>query len=167
MIGELQSKIIAEGQATQKLYEEFSEWCEEQSKNLMFEIKTGKQEGADLKAVIAEEGALIETSTAKVEEFSAEIATDEADLKAATDIREKEAADFGADEKEGMEIISTLERAIKILSKGGASMLQLQGTKNVAQALKAMVQAEVLNSADSERLTALVQQESDDDDDEP
>jgi hypothetical protein len=167
MISELQSKIIGEGETAQKLYEEFSEWCEEQSKNLMFEIKTGKQEVQDLKAVIVEEGALIETSTAKVEDLSAEIASDEADLKAATDIREKEGADFAAEEKEGMEIISTLQRAIKIISKGGASMLQLQGTKNVAQALKAMVQAEVLNSADSERLTALVQQESDDDDDEP
>merc|ERR1719229_2117409 len=168
MIGELQSKIIGEGEETQKLYEEFSEWCEEQSKNLAYEIKTGKAEVEDLEAKIGEEEAIIEAETAKVEEFSAEVASDEADLKAATDIRTKEAADFAAEEKEGMEIISTLTRAIKILEKelkGGAAMLQLQGAKNVANALQAMVQAEVLNSADSERLTALVQSAQDSDDD--
>merc|ERR1719229_1692746 len=130
MIGELQSKIIGEGEETQKLYEEFSEWCEEQSKNLAYEIKTGKAEVEDLEAKIGEEEAIIEAETAKVEEFSAEVASDEADLKAATDIRTKEAADFAAEEKEGMEIISTLTRATAILERemqaGGASMLQLR-----------------------------------------
>ena len=51
------------GGSLQASTEEFSEWCEEQSKNLMFEIKTGKQEIEDLKAVIAEESAIIETET--------------------------------------------------------------------------------------------------------
>jgi chromosome segregation ATPase len=168
MIAELQSKIISEGQAAQKIYEEYSEWCEEQAKNLQFEIKTGKAEIEDLKAVIGEETAVIESLTAKVDQLSGDIATDEADLKAATAIREKEAADFGAEEKEGMEIIDTLQRAIRILEKemkGGASMLRLKSAQNVAQALSAMVKASVFNSADAGRLTALVQSSSDSDDD--
>jgi hypothetical protein len=170
MIGELQSKIIAEGETAQKIYAEYSEWCEEEAKNLQYEIKTGKAELEDLKATIGEEAAIIESLTAKVDELSGDIATDEADLKAATAIREKEAADFGAEEKEGMEIIDTLQRAIRILEKemkGGASMLQLKNAKNVAEALSVMVRATAFNSADAGRLTALVQssQDSADEDD--
>merc|ERR1719443_2331704 len=52
MVGDLQQKIIAEGQAAQKTYDEFAEWCEDEAKNLQFEIKTGKAEAEDLGAVI-------------------------------------------------------------------------------------------------------------------
>ena len=55
MISELQGKVLAEGETAQKEYEEFSEWCEENSKNLQFEIKTGKGEVEELTATIEEE----------------------------------------------------------------------------------------------------------------
>merc|ERR1719473_885626 len=82
MISDLQTKIIGEGEKAQKVYEEFSEWCEERSKTLSFEIKTGKGEVADLKAAIAFEASTIASLTTKIEELSAALATDEADLKA-------------------------------------------------------------------------------------
>ena len=44
MLGDLQAKIIGEGNDAQKVYDEFSEFCEERSRNLGFEIKTGKAE---------------------------------------------------------------------------------------------------------------------------
>merc|ERR1719329_916967 len=62
-----------------------------------------------------------------------------------------------------------LERATSILSKemaGGASMLQLQNTKSVTDALAVLVQASALGSADASRLTALVQTEQDSSDEE-
>merc|ERR1719199_99942 len=46
-----------------------------------------------------------------------------------------------------------------------ASMLQLKGVTNIADALSAMVQASALSSADASRLTALVQTEQDSGDD--
>merc|ERR1740127_185495 len=65
-----------------------------------------------------------------------------------------------------------LERAISILSKemakqDSASMLQIKNAKSLTDALSVMVQASVLSSADSSRLTALVQTENDDSDAEP
>merc|ERR1719399_1670386 len=47
---------------------------------------------------------------------------------------------------------------------GSASMLQLKSATNVADALKVMVQASVLSSADASRLTALVQTDDGDSD---
>merc|ERR1712045_63932 len=94
LMSDMQTKIIGEGEAAHALYAEFAEMCGERSKNLQFEIKTGKGEIADLKAVIDEETATAESLTTKVEELTASIATDEADLDAATKIRANESADF-------------------------------------------------------------------------
>jgi len=170
MIGDLQAKIISEGQDAQKVYDEYSEFCETRSRELSYEIKTGKGQSNDLTATIENEAATAESLNAKIEELSGAISSDEADLKAATDIRKKENTAFLAEEKELVEVIGTVERAIGILekelAKGGASMMQMQSTKNVVQALAVMVEATSLSSADASKLTALIQntQESDSED---
>merc|ERR1719316_1929459 len=82
MISDLEAKVIGEGEQAHKIYAEFSEWCEDRSREVGFEIKTGKAEVADLKATIDQQSALIGSLNAKIEELSASIATDEADLKA-------------------------------------------------------------------------------------
>merc|ERR1719158_1251892 len=109
MIGDLQAKIIGEGNSAQKVYDEFSEFCEDRSRELGFEIKTGKQGVKDLNAAIAKEAATADSLNAKIEELSSAISVDEADLKAATDIRNKENAAFEAEAKELTEVIGTLE----------------------------------------------------------
>jgi len=125
-----------------------------------------------LSATIEKETANAAALSTKIEELSGSIASNEADLAAATKIRNEEAADFAVEEKETTEVIGMLERAIAILEremkKGGASMMQLQNTKTVVDALSALVQASVISSADSKRLAALVQssQESQDSEDE-
>lgn len=167
MIGDLESKIIKEGEDAHKVYAEFAEWCEDTSKDTMFEIKTGKQEVADLKAAIEKEAANIAVQESTIEKLAGEIATDEADLKAATEIRDKEEAVFTAEEKDLMETIDTLQRAIGIIEKemnGGASMMQLKKAATVTEALSLMVEAESLSSADGKKLAALVQTQNDDED---
>merc|ERR1719456_1558111 len=167
MLSELQAKILKEGAAAQKVYEEFAEYCEDTSKDLGFEIKTGKSEVADLQATIDAETGKINALEAKIEETAAGIAVDEKDLKAATEIREKEAADFAATEADLSETIDVLERAIAILEREmakGASMLQLKSAGSVVEALKVLVSGSALSSADAGRLTALVQSSSQEDD---
>merc|ERR1719420_2469659 len=157
MMSDLQQKVIKEGEASQKIYDEFAEWCEEESKNLQFEIKTGKAEAEEL--------------TATIDELSASIATDEADLAAATKIREKENADFLAVEADLVDTVDALERAIGILERemaktGGAAFLQLKKADNVVAALKLLVQSASISSSDGARLTSFLQsqQESEDND---
>merc|ERR1719333_1856812 len=169
MIADLEAKIIGEGNDAQKVYDEFAEFCEDRSKELGFEIKTGKAEVKELEAAIADEAAKQESLNAKIEELSAAISTDEQDLKAAGEIRAKELAAFEAEEKELVDVIGTLERAIGILEKelaktGAASMMQLQSAGTVAQVLAVMVEATSLSTADATKLTALLQssQESED-----
>jgi len=164
MISDLQSKVIAEGTAAQKTYNEYAEFCEDKARNIGFEIKTGKASIAELKATIESESATIEASASKIEELSSDISSDEADLKAATGVRKKEKADFAAEEAELTATIDALERAISILSKemakGAASMLQLNTASSVTDALAALVNAASLGAEDGAKLTALVQERS-------
>merc|ERR1719288_250624 len=161
LMSDMQTKIIAEGEAAHATYAKFSEMCEERSKNLQFEIKTGKGEVADLKAAIDEETAIAASLDTKVEELTASIATDEADLDAATTIRAKESADFLAEEKELSEVIDSLQRAIGILekemAKHGASMMQIKNAGSLARTLQVLVEASTLSSADAKSIQALVQ----------
>ena len=149
-----------------KVYDEFAEFCEDRSRELGFEIKTGKQGVKDLEAAIANEAATIESLNAKIEELASGIATDEADLKSATDIRTKEQGAFEAEEKELIDVIGTLARAVGIIEKemaktGSASMMQMQSATSVVQALAVMVEATSLSSADASKLTALLQNSQD------
>merc|ERR1719251_225063 len=170
LLSDMQTKIIGEGEAAHAIYAEFAEMCEERSKNLQFEIKTGKAEIADLKAAIEKEVATAAALDTKVEELTASIATDEADLEAATKIRKKENADFLAEEKELTEVIDALQRAIAILeremAKHGASMMQLKNAGSLEKVLRLLVEASSLTSADANGIAALVQtqQASDDGD---
>jgi len=161
LMSDMQTKIIAEGEAEHAIYSEFAEMCEERSKDLGFEIKTGKGEIAHLKAVIDEETAIVAALETKVEELTASIATDESDLDAATKIRKKESTDFLSEEKELSEVIDSLQRAIGILekemAKHGASMMQIKNAGSLAKTLQTLVDASTLTSADAKGIAALVQ----------
>jgi len=170
MMSELQQKIIKEGEVAQKVYDEFAEWCEEESKNLQFEIKTGKSEAEDLTSTIDKAVSDIKAGEEAIEELAAKIATAEADLKAATEIRDKEHSDFLAVEADLVDTVDALERAIGILeremAKTGGAFLQLKKADSIVAALKLLVQSAAISSSDGARLTAFLQskEESGDDD---
>jgi chromosome segregation ATPase len=161
LLSNLQGKVTAEGEAAKKTYDEFAAYCEDRSKDLNFDIKTGKSDVAELQASIGLEEALASKLSAKIQELGDSIGTDTADLEAATAIRKREGSDFAAEEKEQAEVISTLQRAIAVLEKemqrGGASMMQLARDNSIVEALETLVQASTLNTADVNKLTALLQ----------
>jgi len=168
MMSDLATKIIAEGAECQKNYEEYSEWCEDRSKELGFEIKTGKQNKADLEATIVEETSSAQGLTTKIDELASDISSNEADLAAAAKIRSTEAADFAASSKELKSTIDMVERAITVIEKemsgGGASMMQLKNAGSLAQALMIMSKASMISAGDAKALHSFVQTNSDDDD---
>jgi len=171
MLSDLESKIVQEGEVVQKEYAEYSEFCEDRSRNVGFEIKTGNADVEELQAAIASEKATSASLQTKVEELVGSISGDEADLKAATEIRGKETKTFGAEEKDLVETIDMLQRASALLERqmqGGASMMQLKHAGNLVEVFKTMVQASLIQASDASKLTAFVQnaqKETEDDDD--
>jgi len=166
MISDLESKVIGEGEESQKAYDEFAEFCEDRNTEVSNEIKTGKAQVEDLSATIDKEAADIETLSAKIEDLASTTSTAEKELKEATDIRTSENSEFVKVEKDLEETIDTIKRASGIIEKemqGGASFAQLSGAQNLASALDVLVQASAVRSADAARLTSLLQSSTDSD----
>jgi peptidoglycan hydrolase CwlO-like protein len=163
LLTELSAKVTKEGDAEAKAFAEYSEWCDDTFTDKGFEIKTATSTKETLEAKISKLTGDIESMESKISELAADIATSSVDLKNATTIRDGEAADFAASEKELMEVIDTLGRAVtlisKEMSKKGSAFAQL-GSKDFSGLLKSLdslVDAAALTGADKQRLTALVQ----------
>merc|ERR1719440_1681376 len=97
------------------------------------------------------------------------VARNEQDLAAATEIRDKEHADFVASDTELAETIDMLGRAIGIIAKEmkGSSFAQISkgAVKELVSTLEVVARASVVSSDDQEKLTALIQAADEDGDD--
>merc|ERR1719271_1749727 len=141
--------------------------CHDDSMDLKFSIETGKKDVERAKATIADEEAKIGAAEAKIEELSTTIATGEKDLASATEIREKENADFQKLEKELMEAVSMLERAYSIIEREMAKTGFIQGKASmdkVMNALDAVIMSAGVNGADKAKVQALLQSTQGDED---
>jgi len=139
---------------------------------LNFEIKTAKKNKEKLTAKIGELTSDIEVGSSKIEDLASAISTNEGELKDATTIRNKEAADFAASESELADSVDTLGRAIGILSremaKNPASFAQMDTSHaaGAVQAFAAILEAAAFPVKDQTRLAAMIQaQQADQSDD--
>jgi len=167
LLTSLQAKIVKEGEAEQKTYEEFSQYCNDESMETKFEIKTGESDVERSKATIADNTAKIGAAEAKIEELSTTLATSAADLKAATEIRDKEHADFVKMDADLAETVDMLTRAIGIIEREMAKTAFTQtsaGMDKVVDALNGLLNAASVNAMDKVKITALVQAQSGDED---
>jgi chromosome segregation ATPase len=163
LMSALETKIVKEGEAEAKAFKEFFDWCDSASQNLNNEIKTAKTKEEKLNAQIGELTSDLEVGTSKIEQLSTAISTNEAELSDATSVRNKEHADFAAAEKELVETVDTLDRAVSIIStemsKNAAALTQIDTSNmnSLLSALGAVVEAAGFTTNDKQRLTALVQ----------
>merc|ERR1719272_2250095 len=129
LMNALEAKIVKEGEAEAKAFKEFFQWCDSSSQNLNNEIKNGKTAQEKLEAKIGELTSDIDVSESEIEKLAAAISTNDGELSEATAIRNKEAADFAASEKELVETVDTLDRAVSIIStemsKNPAALAQI------------------------------------------
>jgi len=170
LLDSLSAKITKEGEAEEKAFKEFFEWCDDASRNTDFELKTAKDKKEKLEAAIGQAVGDAEASAAKIEELAGSVATSEAELKSANEIREKESSDFVASEAELMEAIDAVGRAIAVLERGSASLAQVDTSSfnKLLSSMTSIIEAAAIASADKKSLYALVQSQqaaSNDDDD--
>merc|ERR1719229_2214746 len=170
LMDSLTAKIIKEGEAEAKAYKDFFEWCDDAARNLKQDIQTATTRKGKLEAAIAKHAGDIEASSARIGELAGSIAGDDKDLNDATLIREKEAADFAANEAELLEAIDTLSRALNILEKEMAknpaafAQVDTSSLDGVLRSLGAVVDAVAFSNADRQKLLDLVQQNAESDD---
>mmetsp|Transcript_34336 Transcript_34336/g.53650 ORF Transcript_34336/g.53650 Transcript_34336/m.53650 type:complete len:643 (+) Transcript_34336:258-2186(+) len=132
-----------------------------------------KKEKEKLEAKIDELTSTIKVAGTKIDELAASISEATKDLKAATEVREKENKDFLGEEEELTGALDSLNRAAGILekemSKNPAAFAQVDRTQatNVLQVLGTVIDAAGLSSADHQRLVAFVQSRQESDDEQP
>ena len=103
--------------------EEYTTWCDEEANTKEDAITSSKRTIGDLEATIEDAKGSIMTLTSSIDELTMSISTSEAELDKATKLRKKESDDFMASEKELVDTVDSLERAMMTL-KNNVGLLQ-------------------------------------------
>lgn len=170
LLSDLEAKVKADAEAEAKAYKQYFEWCDDVSRNAKQEIETSTAQKAKLEASIAKASSDASVSTSKVNDLAGSIAGDEGNMKAATAVRGKEAADFAAAEGELVATIDTLDRAVSILSRemklnpAALAQVDTSSMSKVVSALSTVVDGAGFTASDKGKLMALMQSNSDEDD---
>jgi len=151
------------------MMEEYSKWCDSESNEKEDAITSNKRTIGDLESEIADASARISELSTEVEELAGKISSAETELSDATKLRGEEKATFDGSEKEMVETIDGLERAIVVLKRGQTSFLQ-QRDRNELKELTAvfskMIEANWVNKKDKAVVQSLLQStETDGDED--
>jgi predicted nucleic acid-binding Zn-ribbon protein len=169
----LTAKVKGDLAAEEMMMEEYSTWCDSESNEKEDAITSAKRTIGDLDAEMNDAAARISELSTEVEELAGKISSTESDVKSATELRKEEQASFAANEKELVETVDGLERAVTIMKRGqvGGSFLQQRDQndlKKVVQTLGKIVEASWVSKKDKAAVQALVQsstEESDGDED--
>merc|ERR1719353_2292131 len=120
----LTGKVKGDLAAEEMMMEEYSKWCDTESNEKEDAITSAKRTIGDLESEMADATARISELSTEVEELAGKISSTESELKSATELRTKEAADFQSSEAELVGTVDGLERAITVIKRGQVSFLQ-------------------------------------------
>lgn len=164
LLGDMQAKVKKEASEAEEAVKEQDLFCERRASDLGYSIQTNKNAKEELEARISKAEGKIETVGESVEEALSGIQANEANLESATNLRSKEKAQFVAAQKDLMDTMESMKKAVRVLeseaAKGtgaSASLLQVQKAPDVLAAIDAMVSSAMIGAADADGLTAFMQ----------
>merc|ERR1740120_574056 len=128
LLKDMLKQLEKEAETDEEIYDKMACWCETNDKEKTKSIKEAEARISALEVKIKEDTAASARLATEIKNTEQEVAKNQESLDQATAIREKELAEFNAEEKEMLEAISALKAAITVLSKhhGGASSAFLQ-----------------------------------------
>jgi chromosome segregation ATPase len=164
LLDELKAKVSAELVAEEHMMDEFMKYCDSEANTKEDAITSAKRTIGDLNAAIADSTARISALSAEGDELAQKISAAEGDLESATGIRDSERGDFEAAEKELVETVDTLGRAVIVLKRG---QMFLQGKQKddvakLASGLKQIIEASWVTSKQKAVVQSLLQSEDED-----
>jgi len=171
LLNGLTAKVEADAAAEAKAYNEYYDWCNTVTGEKLHAIKLNTERKEKLKADIEKYFAEIEQSGEAISDEAKAIALAIEEGRSAKDLREKQHADFMTAEKDLVDSIDMLSRAITVLQKemqkGSAAFAQIANTKvtEVVQAIGIVADAAAFSASDRSKLLELVQAEQSEGDD--
>merc|ERR1719335_31299 len=167
LLDELTGKVKGDLAAEEMMMEEYTKWCDTESNEKEDAITSNKRTIGDLGSEIADATARISELSTEVEELAGKISSTESELKGATELRKKEAADFQGSEAELVETMDSLERAVTVIKRGQVSFLQQRDRddfKKVMDGMSKIIEASWVSKHDKAAVQALLQSSSSDSD---
>merc|ERR1740127_105934 len=132
-------QLEKEAEEDEEIYDQLACWCETNDKEKTKSIADAESHIEDLTTKIEELTAGSARLNTEIKNLEKEVAENQNALDQATAIRQKELAEFNAEEKDLLQSISALKSAVTVLSKHNAGALvqmpatHLQGIANTLQ----------------------------------
>lgn len=169
LLTDLQGQVVSDGEREQRAYETYAHWCKETAAEKAEEVKRITKQKAKLEADIQLASSDIEASTTKIEELGKELSANEQKKTVRIEERAAELQTFQSAEKEMVETIEMLGRAIEVLEKEmqgtQASLVQVtidtNNLENILLGLGALIDAAGIPPKDTQRLATLLQARQD------
>merc|ERR1719399_1123578 len=117
-------QLEKEAEEDEEIYDKMACWCETNDKEKTKAVADAEARISDLTTRIEELTAQSARLNTEIKNLEKEVAANQKALDAATAIRQKELAEFNAEEKDLLQSVSALKSAITVLSKHH-SMLQV------------------------------------------
>lgn len=170
LLDELKQKVQSDVDAERKQFEDNAAFCEDETKDKNYAIKTAKRRIEELQAAVEEADGNIQEHESTVSEVSTQVAKKERELEDAKTVRHEENRDFQNAEKELVDTIDTLARATAIIKKEMSFTQMSNGQQpkfseklgRLTFALSQIVDAAWVDSNSKEKLTGFLQSMSDD-----
>merc|ERR1719491_1840210 len=126
LLKDMLKQLEKEAEEDEEIYDKMACWCETNDKEKTKSIAEAEARIEDLTTKIEELTAQSARLNAEIKNLEKEVAQNQDALAKATALREKQLAEFNAEEKDLLESISALKAAVIVLSKHhGGSLLQL------------------------------------------
>jgi peptidoglycan hydrolase CwlO-like protein len=155
MLQSMQTKVAAEGEKEEKLFNQFMCYCKNGKGALESSIEQAKQTNDALAASIKETAAALTQMKADLKSAQSDRAEAKAAVAKATALREKEAAAFATESSELKTNIAATKKATSAIASGmGGAFLQT----SLGSALKQLSVTMDLSSMDREMLTSFLTQ---------
>merc|ERR1719326_2551118 len=117
LLKDMLKQLEKEAEEDEEIYDKVACWCETNDREKTKSIADAEARIADLTVKIEELTASSARLNTEIKNLEKEVAANQEALDQATAIREKELAEFNAEEKDLLQSISALKSAITVLSK--------------------------------------------------
>merc|ERR1712061_645641 len=126
LLKDMLKQLEKEAEEDEEIYDKMACWCETNDKEKTKSIADAEARIEDLTTKIEELTASSARLNTEIKNLEKEVAQNQDSLAKATALREKQLAEFNAEEKDLLESISALKAAITVLAKHhGEALVQL------------------------------------------
>jgi len=130
LLKDMTKTMESEQAEDEKIYDKLACWCETNDKEKTKAVKDAQKKVEDLTTQIEELTASSSGLSTEIDNLQKEVAKNSAALDKATALREKQLAEFNAEEKDLLQSITALKAAVTVLSKHHkGSLLQMPHTR--------------------------------------